>query len=111
MLFHPIVFIVFIISVANTATIPEVFQLELVDVNFDSQEYDEVEFVEISNEVPKERKAAGRVYTGNDCEYITISSITANSGCSNGETNSSFEHFNKFDDFRQQICDQASERC
>ena len=108
MLFHPIVFIVFIISVANTATIPEVFQLELVDVNFDSQEYDEVEFVEISNEVPKERKAAGRVYTGNDCEYITISSITSNSGCSICEISSLYKNFNTFDDFRKKICDQAS---
>ena len=65
----------------------------------------------MSNEVLTKRKAAGRVYTGNDCEYITISSITSNSGCSNGETNSVYKNFNKFDDFRKQICDQASERC
>ena len=34
---------------------------------------------------PEQRAATGRVITGKDCEYIKLCSITANSGCTNGE--------------------------
>ena len=34
---------------------------------------------------PKQRSASGRVFTGNDCEYIRLSSVTANEGCLDGE--------------------------
>ena len=58
---------------------------EVVDVLDDDtdnhvQEYEEVEIVVKSVE-PSQRSASGRVYTGNDCEYIKLGSITANDGC------------------------------
>ena len=58
----------------------------------------------------KQRTATGRVYTGNDCEYIKLCSVTANSGCDNGRDKYVFE--NSFDDdqFRGQVCDQTGER-
>ena len=34
---------------------------------------------------PKQRSASGRVFTGNDCEYVKMSSVTANEGCLDGE--------------------------
>ena len=48
------------------------------------EEYDEVEIVEEIAE-PEQRAATGRVITGKDCEYIKLCSITAKSGCTNGE--------------------------
>ena len=32
-----------------------------------------------------EKYASGRVFTGNDCEYIKISCVIANDGCLDGE--------------------------
>ena len=34
---------------------------------------------------PKQRSVSGRVFTGNDCEFIKISCVTANEGCIDGE--------------------------
>ena len=48
------------------------------------QEDQEVEIVEKSVE-PKQRSVSGRVFTGNDCEFIKISCVTANEGCIDGE--------------------------
>ena len=40
----------------------------------------------IENSVePKQRPASGRVFTGNDCEYIRLTSLSANDGCTDGE--------------------------
>ena len=33
----------------------------------------------------KQRIATGRVYTGNDCEYIKLGSVTLNAGCTDGK--------------------------
>ena len=38
-----------------------------------------------NNYEPEKRTIEGRVYTGNDCEYIKLCSITANAGCTDGE--------------------------
>lgn len=32
----------------------------------------------------RQKRALGRVYTGNTCEYLTLGSITSNSGCDDG---------------------------
>ena len=34
---------------------------------------------------PKQRSAPGRVFTGNECEYIRLCSVTANEDCPDGE--------------------------
>merc|ERR1712083_47827 len=47
------------------------------------EEYEEVEIVKKSVEL-KQRSATGRVYRGNDCEYIKLGSVTVNDGCTDG---------------------------
>ena len=89
---HLLVFILFICSV-SAATIPEVgFEILTESSKFHTtwKGYDEVEFVHTPDELIK-RKIGGRIYTGNDCEYIKISSITANSGCSSNDLRYMFE--------------------
>ena len=87
---------------------------EVVDVLDDDtdnhvQEYEEVEIVVKSVE-PSQRSASGRVYTGNDCEYIKLGSITANDGCTDGEDRDVDEDDTDDDDFREQVCDKAGDR-
>ena len=80
-----------------------------IDDEHTLQEYDEVEIVE--NTVEHEQRAAtGRVITGKDCEYIKLCSITANSGCTNGEDEDTENINEEDDDFREQVCDKASGR-
>merc|ERR1712123_146891 len=47
------------------------------------EEYEEVEIME-RLPTPYLRTATGRVIKGSDCEYIKIGSITANTGCTDG---------------------------
>ena len=87
---------------------------EVVDVLDDDthnhvQEYEEVEIMVKSVE-PAQRSATGRVFTGNDCEYIKINSITANDGCTDGEDSDLDEDDTDDDDFREQVCDKAGDR-
>merc|ERR1712123_283919 len=63
------VFILFIIQLCMPAAIHE--------------EYEEVEIME-RLPTPYLRTATGRVIKGSDCEYIKIGSITANTGCTDG---------------------------
>merc|ERR1711892_211958 len=63
------VFILFIIQLCMPAAIHE--------------EYEEVEIVDRLPS-PYLRTATGRVIKGSDCEYIKIGSITANTGCTDG---------------------------
>merc|ERR1711892_681566 len=63
------VFILFIIQLCMPAAIHE--------------EYEEVEIMERLPS-PYLRTATGRVIKGSDCEYIKIGSITANTGCTDG---------------------------
>jgi len=63
------VFIIFISQQCMAAVIPE--------------EYEEVEIMRKSVEL-KQRTATGRVYKGNDCEYIKLGSVTVNDGCTDG---------------------------
>merc|ERR1711892_359628 len=63
------VFILFIIQLCMPAAIHE--------------EYEEVEIME-RLPTPYLRTATGRVIKGGDCEYIKIGSITANTGCTDG---------------------------
>ena len=85
--------------------------LDVLDDDTDNhvQEYEEVEIVEKSVE-PEQRSATGRVYTGNDCEYIKLGSITANDGCTNGEDKDLEDTDDDDDDFREQVCDKAGDR-
>ena len=43
-----------------------------------------MEIVEKSSETGQ-RTAMGRVYTGHDCEYIKLGSVTENDGCTDGK--------------------------
>merc|ERR1712123_151185 len=63
------VFILFIIQLCMPAAIHE--------------EYEEVEIME-RLPTPYLRTATGRVIKGSDCEYIKLGSITANTGCTDG---------------------------
>merc|ERR1719320_953078 len=47
------------------------------------EEYEEVEIMRKSVEL-KQRTATGRVYKGNDCEYIKLGSVTVNDGWTDG---------------------------
>ena len=44
----------------------------------------------------KQRTATGRVYTGNDCEYIKLGSVTVNDGCTDGKNENVIK--NKYND-------------
>ena len=56
----------------------------------------------------KQRTATGRVYKGNDCEYIKLGSVTVNDGCTDGKDENDPEDEYNDDEFREQVCDQAS---
>ena len=56
----------------------------------------------------KQRTATGRVYKGNDCEYIKLGSVTVNDGCTDGKDENIPEDEYNDDEFREQVCDQAS---
>ena len=73
------------------------------------QEYEEVEIVEKSAETGQ-RTAMGRVYTGNDCEYIKLGSITDNDGCTDGKDKELIDDDTNHGDFREQVCDKAGDR-
>merc|ERR1719228_2751619 len=48
------------------------------------EEYEEVEIMLKTVSEPGHRSVTGRLIKGSDCEYITLGSITANEGCTNG---------------------------
>ena len=56
----------------------------------------------------EKRTVEGRVFTGKDCEYIKLCSITANDGCTDGEDKDDDGNDTINDTFRKQVCDQAS---
>ena len=56
----------------------------------------------------KHRTATGRVYRGNDCEYIKLGSVTVNDGCTDGKNENITEDDFYDVNFREQVCDQAS---
>ena len=102
-------FIVFIIKHCLSASITKDKDV-IIDDEHILEEYDEVEIVEETAE-PEQRAATGRVITGKDCEYIKLCSITANSGCTNGEDEDNDQNTKEEDDdFREQVCDKARRR-
>ena len=56
----------------------------------------------------KQRTATGRVYRGNDCEYIKLGSVTVNDGCTDGKDENVLGDEYNDEEFREQVCDQAS---
>ena len=72
--FQVIVFILFISKLGTSAVIPEEETFE---------EEDEI-YILVRSLHQYQRSASGRVIKGNDCEYIKLNSITANSGCTDG---------------------------
>ena len=79
------IFIVFILHQCISASIQEVCKSHniLDDFTDNVQEYEEVEIMEKPVE-PKQRSATGRVFIGNDCEYLRLISITWFDRCTDG---------------------------
>ena len=95
------------------ASIAEVSRISNInddlDENIDDifEEYEEVEIMMRSVDL-KQRTATGRVYRGNDCEYIKLGSVTLNDGCTDGKDENVLEDEYNDEEFREQVCDQAS---
>ena len=79
------IFIVFILHHCISASFREVCKIQniLDDFTDNVQEYEVVEIMEKPVE-PKQRSATGRVFIGNDCEYLRLNSITWFDRCTNG---------------------------
>ena len=76
------------------------------DIDDNIKEYEEVEIMMTSIEL-KQRTATGRVYTGIDCEYIKLGSVTLKDSCTDGKDENVHEDEYNDDEFREQVCDQA----
>ena len=82
--------------VSATASIPEVRQEAALPSPVAAwQELGDLEIEFMTADIEREERAIqGRIYTGSHCEYITLSAITANSGCADGNQSEESDRIN-----------------